>query len=166
MAVSSDNIKYRDANDDDISFMKDMLIEACFASGVESINVDNLSEYPETEINIKGWNPDVEPGIIAETELGIPVGAVWLRYLPELEHFVDEEILPEITIAVTPLYRRKGVARNLMHELYRKCAENNIMRIRLGVHNRNVPALGLYQKEGWMKDGSFKDYIMMSKRIE
>lgn len=163
--MNPEKIIYREANKSDIPFMKEMLIESCLASGVTSITVDNLHEYPDTEINIKGWNSKTEPGIIAEAVSGKSVGAVWLRNLPELGHSV-REYLPEITIAVSSLYRQKGVAGNLMNELYKKCLEKNIIRISLGVYFENLPAINLYKKQGWRQDGTFKDYIMMSKQIK
>ena len=158
-------IIYRKANEKDIPFMKEMLIEACLASGVTSITVDNLHLYPDTEINIKGWDFKAEPGIIAETEYSKPIGAVWLKKLPELGHSVNE-YLPEITIAVSPAYRQQGIADNLMNALYKNCIEKGITHISLGVHSKNIPAIGLYKKQGWKQDGTFKDYIMMSKQIE
>lgn len=162
--MSPEKFLYRGANINDLPFMKEMLIECCFASDVTSITIDNLHEYPDTEINIKGWNFETEPGIIAETQFGESVGAVWLRNLPELGHSVNE-YLPEITIAVSASYRGKGIAGNLMNELYKKCSEKGIGCISLGVHSKNLPAISLYKKQGWLPNGTFKDYIMMSKRI-
>lgn len=163
--MSTREITYREATENDIPFMKEMLIECCVASGVASIRVDNLHEHPDTEINIKGWDCETEPGIIAETESGEAVGAAWLRNLPELGHSV-EEYLPEITIAVSSKHRQKGIAGKLMSELYRKCLDKGIVHISLGVHSDNLPAINLYNKQGWKQDGVFKDYIMMSKQIE
>lgn len=42
-----EKIRYRDASEKDIPFMKEMLVESCFASGVTSISVDNLHEHPK-----------------------------------------------------------------------------------------------------------------------
>lgn len=162
--MSLEKIIYRIANENDIPFMKEMLIESCLASGVTSIRVDNLHEHPDTNINIEGWNCETEPGVIAETESKISIGAVWLRNLPELGHSVGE-YLPEITIAVSSGYRKKGVAGHLLNELYLKCIEKGILRISLGVHCDNLPAINLYKKQGWRQDGTFRDYIMMSRQI-
>lgn len=162
--MPSYEITYRPATENDIPFMKEMLIASCVASGVKSITVDNLHEHPDTEINIKGWNCQTEPGVIAQTETGESVGAAWLRNLPELGHSVGE-YLPEIAIAVSPDHRRKGVAERLMNELYRKCFEQGILRIALGVHCDNLPAIRLYEKQGWKQDGVFKEYVMMSKNL-
>lgn len=155
----SEKIVYREATMNDIPFMREMLIQACIGSGETAITVDNLHEYPETEININGWDIDTEPGFIAETERGESTGAVWLRNLPELGH-AD---FPEVTIAVSIPYRKQGIASNLMNQLYRKCAEKGIKYISLGVHRENHPALLLYKKHGWTQNGTFKEYIMMSK---
>lgn len=158
-------IVYREATKEDIPFMKEMLIEACRASGVTSITIDNLHKYRDTEINIEGWDCKVEPGVIAIKECGEPVGAIWLRNLPELGHSVNG-YLPEITIAVSFNYRQQGIAGNLLRIFYQKCVEKGIFRISLGVHSENIPAINLYKKQGWQQDGTFKDYIMMSKQIK
>lgn len=159
------SVIYRDATENDIPFMKEMLIESCIASDVTSINVENLHEHPDTEINIKGWDGEKEPGIVAETESGEPVGAVWLRNLPELGHSVNE-YLPEIVIAVSSKFRQRGIAGDLMNELYIRCLERGIKHILLGVHSKNIVAINLYKKQGWKEDGTFNDYIMMSKQLE
>ena len=161
----TEKITYRVAGENDISFMKEMLIECCQASGVMSIRVDNLHEHPETNINIEGWNREIEPGVIAETESKISVGAAWLRNLPELGHATGE-YLPEITIAVSSGYRHAGVAGHLLEELYLACRQKGIPRISLGVHSDNLPAINLYRKQGWRQDGVFRDYIMMSRQTD
>ncbi|MDU1905186.1 MAG: GNAT family N-acetyltransferase [Dysgonomonas sp.] len=157
-------ITYRKAKVSDIPFMTSMLLESCIASGV-FIEPDKLHEFPETEIYIKGWSEETEFGIIAETESGESVGATWIRNLPGLGHSVNEQ-LPEITIAVSSLYRKKGIASELMNRLYKLSVEYAITKLSLGVHRDNLPALKLYEKQGWIKDGIFKDYIMMSRKTD
>jgi len=158
-----DAIVIREADLSDIPFMTSMLLEACASSGVH-IERECLHQFPETEAYIKGWSPEKEIGLIAETENGIPVGAVWIRYVPELGHNIQEP-LPEITIAIRTDYRRKGIAGRLMGTLYEKALQKGISKLSLGVHKDNSPAINLYKKQGWKEDSHFKEYIMMNRRL-
>lgn len=162
--MDADKITYRKATGGDIPFMTAMLLECCVASGV-FIDPDKLHEFPETEGYIKGWLPESEPGAIAENESGEPVGAVWVRNLPGAGHSVNEP-LPEVTIAVAQRYRGMGIASQLMNELYTLSAACSVPKLSLGVQCKNVSALNLYEKQGWVKDGEFRDYVMMSRKIE
>lgn len=161
--MNAAGITYRKAIANDVPFMTSMLLEACVASGV-FIDPDKLHEFPETELYIKGWLPETEVGVIAETESGEPIGAVWVRNLPHAGHSVNEP-LPEITISVVTQYRRKGIANELMNKLYELSAEYNVPKLSLGVQRDNIPAIKLYEKQGWTKDGEFHDYIMMSREM-
>lgn len=154
-------IRYREANKKDIPFMTKMLLESCAASEVY-IDPSELSKFPDTEIYVKGWDPKSECGIIAENESGKAVGATWIRNLSELGHW-EKEQLPEITVAVLPEYRRHGIASDLMNRLYKLCQQKDIHKLSLGVHQNNIPAINLYIKQGWVKEGEFKEYIMMTR---
>lgn len=163
MTMNADRITYRKATVGDIPFMTAMLLDCCVASGV-FIDPDKLHEFPETEGYVKGWLPETEPGAIAENELGEPVGAAWVRSLPDAGHSVNEP-LPEVTIAVAQRYRGRGIASQLMQELCAFCAQCGVPKLSLGVQCDNLPALKLYEKQGWVKDGDFRDYIMMSRQV-
>lgn len=161
--LNTNKIIYRRAVVGDVPFMTWMLLEACRASGV-FIHPEKLHEFPETEIYIKGWSPEREFGVIAETESHESVGAVWIRFLPGAGYSVNEP-LPEITIAVAPPYRRMGIASELMSQLYELSAKYQVSKLSLGVQCDNDSAIKLYEKQGWVKDGLFRDYIMMSYKI-
>lgn len=152
--------RYRQATSADIPFMTTVLLEAAASSG-HFIEPERLADYPDTEIYVKGWHAEKECGVIAETETGEPVGAAWIRNIPELVHNPDKP-LPELTVGVLPAFRRKGIGEQLMSELYQSCHTNGITEISLGVHKDNIPAINLYQKHGWKPEGRFEDYIMMS----
>lgn len=159
--MNTNKITYRKAIVDDIPFLTVMLLECCAASGVFIIP-DKLHEYPDTELYTKGWLPEKEPGVIAETESGEPVGAAWVRNLPDAGHSVNEP-LPELTIAVAAPFREMGIASGLLNKLYELSASNSIPKLSLGVQRENIPAIRLYEKQGWAKDGEFRDYVMMSR---
>ena len=95
--------------------------------------------------------------------MGIPVGAAWVRNVPELNHYINYPT-PELAIAILPEYRKMGIGEDLMNNLYKVCNASGINEISLGVHKDNLPAIRLYQKQGWIKEGDFHDYIMMIRK--
>ena len=61
-------------------------------------------------------------------------------------------------IAVSPLYRRQGVAEQIFAGLLAFCAEKNIERILLDVRISNEPAIAFYRKAGFADDGIRKNF--------
>ncbi|HVM73203.1 MAG TPA: GNAT family N-acetyltransferase [Anaerolineales bacterium] len=59
------------------------------------------------------------------------------------------------TLGVLPEYRRQGIARQLLLECERKL---NAPRLRLCVRLDNAPAIRLYEQEGYLRVGTWKEY--------
>ena len=111
------------------------------------------------------WNPDWprEPieDVIAEVE-GEPVGAAWYRTFTEDEPgfgFVDEKT-PELSIAVVPLHRRKGIGGTLLRAALVQAREegHQALSLSVAVHNRSRM---LYQRVGFEKVGEHGDHWTM-----
>lgn len=160
--MNVNRIAYRKATKQDVVFMSEILVDAAKASGVH-ILIDDLFLHPDTYQYIENFPEGLDVGIIAETTGGIPLGAAWVRMLPDDVHAVNQP-MPELTMGVVPEYRRMGVGEQLMEELYNAAFTMGIPEISLGVHKENFPAINLYKKQGWVEDGRFKDYIMMSRK--
>lgn len=158
-----DNIIYRIATSNDIAFMAQILVDAAVASGVE-LSVHDLPAHIDTYQYIEGFPKGSDVGIIAETTDGQMVGAIWIRLLPTDEHTVTHP-MPELTMGVIPQYRRMGIGERLMEELYKAAIAISIPEISLGVHKENLSAVNLYRKQGWKEDGTYKQYIMMSRML-
>jgi ribosomal protein S18 acetylase RimI-like enzyme len=80
---------------------------------------------------------------------GRAVGAAWLRLFSAVEPgygFVDEGI-PELSIAMLPAYRRRGLGSLLLHELL-EAARERFDTVSLSVSVDN-PAVRLYQSMGF-----------------
>jgi len=60
--------------------------------------------------------------------------------------------------AVAPGYRKRGVGRQLMNEIFEKASENDCHTIFLEVRESNVPAMELYKSYGFISAGKRKDY--------
>jgi ribosomal-protein-alanine N-acetyltransferase len=63
-----------------------------------------------------------------------------------------------LTIDVSPQYRRRGVAQNLLQEIEKIFREKGVKSCRLEVREDNIAALRLYQKLGYKKVARLKDY--------
>ena len=61
-------------------------------------------------------------------------------------------------IAVSPQYRRQGVAEEIFAGLLDFCKENSIERILLDVRISNEPAIAFYRKSGFADDGIRKNF--------
>ncbi len=78
-----------------------------------------------------------------------------------------------INTAVLKNKRRMGIATRLLDEAFSFCRENNIKTLHLEVREKNTPAICLYEKLGFIKDGERKNYyegketaILMSRNFE
>ena len=78
-----------------------------------------------------------------------------------------------IEVAVSENLRKKGIASELMREIFDWCQKNGIIRIFLEVRESNLPARECYKKFGFSEDGQRKNYyrdpvedaVLMSGKI-
>lgn len=73
-----------------------------------------------------------------------------------LETVLDEGILT--SVAVKEKYRNKGIAKKLMDSFIDEAKNRNIAFINLEVRASNAPAIALYEKYGFEKVGTRKNY--------
>ena len=78
-----------------------------------------------------------------------------------------------INTAVLKNKRRLGIGTRLLNEAFSFCRENGIKTLHLEVRKSNTPAISLYEKLGFIKDGERKNYydgiesaILMSRNCE
>lgn len=157
-------INFREATKNDLAFLSEILVNAAVASGV-SICVEDLITHPDSFQYVEEFPKGSDIGIVAETTEGHLVGAAWIRLLPTDAHAINEP-LPELTMGVIPEYQRMGIGGKLLEELYKEAFAKGVSKISLGVHEENHPAIALYEKQNWIEDGKFKEYRMMSKKID
>ena len=86
-------------------------------------------------------------------------GAV-LAYMMLLSVFPDGEIL---NLAVDPEYRRRGLADRLFDALAAYCRQVQIEMLFLEVRESNLPAVSLYEKQGFVTVGRRKNYYRYPK---
>jgi GNAT superfamily N-acetyltransferase len=141
----------RAATEDDISFLTDMLVEAMNwrPEPEHRFSRQRVMTDPKLAHYVAGWPGPRDLGVVAESE-GQPVGAVWLRFLPEDDAgfgFVAPEV-PELTIGVVAAWRGRGVGRALLRAIAKEAGSAGIRRISLSVERENY-AHRLYQDEGY-----------------
>lgn len=141
----------RRAEADDLPFLERMLYEAANWRGSGDVPVDR----PPVDEYVRDWGRrDGDLGLVAEDENGAPVGAAWYRFFDASDPgfgFVDEKI-PEITIAVVPGARGRGIGRALLDALIDEAARAGVPALSLSVEEDN-PARRLYESCGFERVG-------------
>jgi ribosomal-protein-alanine N-acetyltransferase len=136
----------RHAGTQDLPFLRDMLRHAYYARWGNEADVP-LERY------VAGWGRPGDSALLAIDEFQ-PVGAAWYRLFEEEEPgygFVDEGT-PELTIAVVPSRRGRGLGEELLTALLEQARSEGYGRISLSVEPDN-PALHLYEQHGFTKVG-------------
>jgi ribosomal protein S18 acetylase RimI-like enzyme len=148
----------RPATKDDDAFLKTMMYEAARWNPdwprepmAEVLDEPILRRYHED------WGRPGDGGMVAEID-GEPVGAAWYRLFTADAPgygFVDERT-PELSIAVAPLHRRKGIGGTLLRAAMVNAREEGYQTLSLSVavHNRSRM---LYQRVGFEKVGEEGD---------
>jgi GNAT superfamily N-acetyltransferase len=152
----------RPATKDDLPFLKKMLYEA--ARWNPDWPREPIEEVLADPVLVRyhvGWGREGDGGVVSEID-GQPVGAAWYRVFPEDAPgygFVDEKV-PELSIAVMPLHRRKGIGHALLHSCMVQAREDGFQALSLSVavHNRSRM---MYQRVGFQKvDEDGESWIM------
>jgi len=115
---------------------------------------------PELAHYVTGWPRPGDMGIVAED--GPPVGAAWLRLLPEQDPgygFVDEET-PELSIGVVPTQRGRGIGLLLLEALIEAARAQRYQALSLSVEPDN-PARRLYERHGFQVTGTVDGSLTM-----
>jgi GNAT superfamily N-acetyltransferase len=143
----------RRGNRQDVRFLKDMLRHAFYWRSGGAVEDASLWRY------VSGWGRQGDTAVIALEE-GFPIGAAWFRLFPRDEPgfgFVDEET-PEISIAVVPSRRGRGIGSELLDSLMDVAREQGHEALSLSVAE-DSPAMHVFQKQGFEKvehtDGSW-----------
>jgi GNAT superfamily N-acetyltransferase len=101
--------------------------------------------------------------VVATQATGVRVGAVWtFHHSPPLLVDTYGVSLLEITIAVVPEMRGKGVGAALLDELIVRCS-GTYDALTLNVHLRN-PAARLYQRKGFRATGQGRGALGVAMR--
>jgi len=142
----------RPVSADDLPFLRKMMYEAArWNPDWPREPMEEVLAEPILLRYSQGWGRHGDGGVIAEIE-GEPVGAAWYRLFAEDTPgygFVDEKT-PELSIAVVPLHRRKGIGETVLRACMVQAREEGFQALSLSVavHNRSRM---MYQRAGFEK---------------
>jgi ribosomal protein S18 acetylase RimI-like enzyme len=134
----------------DWAFLEAMLYEAAYwRAGDRRPTIEEALAPPEIRLYLHRWGRAGDRGLIA-TAGGEPLGVGWYRLFCENERgygFVDPNT-PELTLAVAPAHRGKGVGTTLLAALLLQARLDGFAALSLSVERDN-PARHLYQQLGF-----------------
>ena len=131
----------RPATKDDAEFLRTMLYEAArWNPDWPRETIEEFLVEPTLRRYHEDWGREGDGGVVAEID-GQPVGAAWYRVFTEEEPgfgFVNEKT-PELSIAVAPLHRRKGIGQAVLRSCMVQALEVGFQGLSLSVavHNRS-----------------------------
>lgn len=142
-------LRMRSARATDVEFLLDMTMEAVNWQPKRRLTRRQVSGDPRLAHYSSGYPRPGDLGVVAVHD-NQPIGAAWLRCFdaadPGYGYVADD--VPELTVAVVPLRRGRGVGRALLTELLRRAAAAGVGRVSLHVEDGNR-ARDLYTSLGF-----------------
>jgi GNAT superfamily N-acetyltransferase len=139
----------REAGPEDLPFLREMLYEASFAMEEPKPPRDAI-EQAQIIRYISDWGRPGDRALLAEVDRRA-AGAAWYRLFPETDPgygFVDART-PELSMAVAPRERGRGVGRALLERLVDQASRDGFDALSLSVARSNVAARRLYESCGF-----------------
>lgn len=150
----------------DEAFLWEMLYLAIYVPEGVAPFPREIVRSPEISRYAQDWGRADDLGFVAvRQESGEPVGAAWIRLLKgeNKGYGYADETTPELTIAVMPDYRGRGMGTKLLERLMAE-AKNRYPAISLSVSVDN-PALRLYERLGFEVLSADRNSLTMIKRL-
>ena len=132
----------RAARADDVDFLTDMLIESFNWTGEHHLERSQVMGNPDVAHYVDGWPRSGDVGVVALDDEGKRIGAAWVRLLAADDPgfgYVDPDT-PEVTVAIDPAHRGKGVGRAMLEALLDAAAAHGYRRVSLSVEDGNPAA--------------------------
>ena len=136
---------FRNATCTDESFLWDMLYLALYVQPGDPPLPRSILREPAIARYVRDWGTRPgDQGLIA-VEAGISIGAAWLRFFPASDpgYGYVSEAIPELSIAVLPDCRGKGIGSQLLDSLL-----DGVPTVSLSCDPKN-PAWKLYRRFGF-----------------
>ena len=154
----------------------DLIFELGVTSDIDELELlyNNLNDYLLMHTNYPGWIKGIYPtrknateGISSKTLFvarseGKITGSIILNHQPE-EAYDDADWLVEITydniyvirtFVIHPNFMGKGIGNALLNYSIEFAKNSGIKTIRLDVYEKNIPAIKLYEKNGFIYTGT------------
>ncbi len=158
------DVSFRQATAADQAFMWEMLYKSLYVPVGHEPFSRAILKPPNIARYVEGWGRDGDLALIAAQD-SVDVGAAWLRLFKGEARgygYVDDET-PELSVALLPEYRGKGIGTALMGRLLEQ-AGLRYKAVSLTVSNEN-PAKKLYERLGFVKVGEDDTSAIMCKRL-
>lgn len=142
--------RVRSATQADEHFLREMLLLGALSPGDTKPVLDDILQDERLARYVVDWRRPGDGGVVAEAG-GQPVGAAWYRRFSRDEPgygFISEDI-PELSIAVVPEMRGRGIGRTLLVTLIEQAQADTIPALSLSVSVRNPVAVQLYESLGF-----------------
>jgi ribosomal protein S18 acetylase RimI-like enzyme len=140
----------RPATRDDLPFLQTMLVEAAlWRAGDDRSSLEGTPGDARLGRYLERWGQTDDFGVVAEEE-GDPIGAAWWRYFTAetAGYGFVEETVPEISVAVKPGHRGRGVGTALLEALLHEARVRGIASLSLSVEQDNR-VVALYERLGF-----------------
>ena len=162
-----DGILIRAVEDDEVPFLRSMLMEAAYwRRGQTRLPLAEALAAPEIARYVEDWGRAGDRALVALDPSTRLIGAAWYRLFRSWEPgygFVDEQT-PELTIAVIPTLRSRGLGIALLRALIGRARLDGYEALSLSVEPDN-PARRLYERVGFVPVGSSGRSITMRVAI-
>lgn len=158
------DVSFRKATATDGAFLREMLFESLYVPAGHEPFSRAILEHSDVAKYVEGWGREGDFGLLAEHH-ATSVGAAWVRLLQGEARgygYVDDET-PELSVALLPEYRGKGVGAALMERLLEEAALR-YEAVSLSVSKGN-PARKLYERLGFEQVGEDDASAVMLKPL-
>lgn len=148
-------MRLRDATDEDLDLLHDMLYEAFTWDGTGRFTREQVRADEHTVRYLGGWRRTGDLGLVALDEDDRPLGAVWARALPADAPgygYVADDV-PEIGMGVVAAHRGRGVGAALLAGHLDQARAQGLRALSLSVEDGNVAARALYERHGFVVVG-------------
>ena len=147
--MSSTDCTLRAIRPADQAVLWDAIYHAIFVPPGEEAPPREIVRDPTIARYVADWGRPDDVGLLACRSNGAPLGAAWLRCLQGAQRgfgYVDDAT-PELSIAVWPHWRGRGVGTGLLRALL-EMADERYAAVSLSVSGEN-PARRLYERFGF-----------------
>jgi ribosomal protein S18 acetylase RimI-like enzyme len=158
--------RIREALTSDEPFLREMLYQSLHVSEGCAPLERQILDHPDIAKYVENWGQPGDLGFIAlEANNGEEIAAIWVRLFSEAKPgygYVDSAI-PELSIAVLPEYRNRGIGSALIRHLFTH-AQTVCSAISLSVSLDN-PARRLYERLGFERLRQDATSVTMLKQL-
>jgi GNAT superfamily N-acetyltransferase len=154
-------MELRPVSSADLTFLGEMTLLAAFPPGALP---EGAAAMPRVTRWLAAWGRPGDIGVVAWHD-GERLGAAWCRVQDDvLARDAEGCPLPEIAMAVAPIYQARGVGAGLLDGLAWAASEIGHSGVSLTVNSQN-PALRLYERAGFKVVARDGDRLTMVKSL-